>query len=192
VSLDPPQWALALLSRLGNNDPDQPTQVALETWFRAEGGGFGNIAAFNPLNTTKRMPGSHAINSVGVQAYTSDEQGIQATAETIEQNNFIGIHLELVGGTTCPRLARVVASGPWGTGDFSHLCPVQPTPQPSPEDLMNAVVTPDGKVHVYAASPQGHLLDFTRDPANASFDSVIDVSAQIGNQNNGGLFLVQP
>src|SRR5436190_334377 len=40
-------------------------------------------AAWNPLATTHRMPGSTSFNSVGVQNYVSLQQGLRATDDTI-------------------------------------------------------------------------------------------------------------
>lgn len=48
-------------------------------WARAE----GTSAAFNPLATTRDAPGATSFNSVGVKNYTSFEQGVGATADTI-------------------------------------------------------------------------------------------------------------
>ena len=41
-------------------------------------------AAWNPLATTHRMPGSTDFNGVGVQNFISLEQGLEATKETIQ------------------------------------------------------------------------------------------------------------
>jgi hypothetical protein len=51
----------------------------------------------------------------------------------------------------------------------------------------------NGQVLISAASPNDHLLVFKFNPAEWPNlgTSVVDVSLQIGNQNNGGLFLVQ-
>lgn len=60
------------------------------------------------------------------------------------------------------------------------------TPQPTEAQMgaATAVVTPEGKVKVYMPSPNGHLLEFTRDPSVptnvGSQNSVIDITAQIG------------
>lgn len=56
-----------------------PERRALLVWMQAE----GNAGRFNPLNTTLRMRGSTDFNSVGVQNYVSLEQGVEATAKTI-------------------------------------------------------------------------------------------------------------
>ena len=63
--------------------PNSANTKALETWMRFEGGHFKNSATYNPLNTTLDMPGSHSMNKVGVEAYTSFDQGIQATIKSL-------------------------------------------------------------------------------------------------------------
>jgi hypothetical protein len=72
------QWARLFLQTVGlpicsNN------LVAVVAWQAAE----GTSAAWNPLATTLRMPGSTSFNSVGVQNYRSLEEGLQATAQTL-------------------------------------------------------------------------------------------------------------
>lgn len=54
--------------------------VAMAAWQAAE----STQAAWNPLATTHRMPGSSDFNSVGVQDFVSLEQGLLGTWETIE------------------------------------------------------------------------------------------------------------
>jgi hypothetical protein len=54
--------------------------VVVVAWQAAE----GTQAAWNPLATTHRMPGSTSFNSVGVQNFVSLEQGLLGTEETIE------------------------------------------------------------------------------------------------------------
>ncbi len=53
--------------------------VVVVAWQAAE----GTQAAWNPLATTRRMPGSASFNSVGVQSFTSLGQGLRGTWETI-------------------------------------------------------------------------------------------------------------
>ena len=53
--------------------------VVVAAWQAAE----GTLAAWNPLATTHRMPGSTSFNSVGVQDFMSLRQGLQGTWETI-------------------------------------------------------------------------------------------------------------
>ena len=88
----PQQWASALLGALG--DPTTGANIgSLVNWAAREGGNWHNTAYYNPINTTQVMPGSTAMNKlgggVGVQAYTSWQQGIQATVKTL-QNGLYG------------------------------------------------------------------------------------------------------
>jgi uncharacterized coiled-coil protein SlyX len=72
-------WADMLLRILGAPTCRQ-NQVLVVAWQVQE----FTQAAWNPLATTHRMPGSTSFNSVGVQNYVSLAQGLQATKETIE------------------------------------------------------------------------------------------------------------
>lgn len=79
-------FARALLQGLGA--PLTKANVAsMVQWENKEGGNWSNTAAYNPLNTTRSMPGSSSIpgNSAGVQAYTSWSQGLNATIATLQQ-----------------------------------------------------------------------------------------------------------
>ena len=79
------KWAASLLSSL--NAPASEANIrALNTWMKAEGRGFStslNRATYNPLNTTLDRPGAVSFNKVGVKAYTSWEQGLEATVSTL-------------------------------------------------------------------------------------------------------------
>lgn len=78
----PTEWAQALLAQLG--DPQTPSNIEfLVSWAAMEGGNWHNTASYNPLNTTLRLTGSTSMNSVGVQAFTSWQQGIAATIDTL-------------------------------------------------------------------------------------------------------------
>ena len=57
--------------------------VVLVAWQSAE----GTDAAYNPLATTYREPGSTDFNSVGVQNYASLAQGIDAIHKTLEASS---------------------------------------------------------------------------------------------------------
>jgi hypothetical protein len=82
----PLDFAKALLDRLSLSRT-QNRLIGLVDFAAREGGHWGNSATrFNPFNTSLPMPG--ATNAVGaVKAYTSWEQGIEATARTIAQSN---------------------------------------------------------------------------------------------------------
>jgi hypothetical protein len=78
VAVTYPQWAALFLARIGapvcgNN------LVTVVAWQAQE----GTRAAWNPLATTRGMPGSTRFNSHGVQNYASLEEGLQATLLTL-------------------------------------------------------------------------------------------------------------
>ena len=77
-----------------------------------------------------------------------------------------------------------VTSGLWPSG-----LPAPPL-APTKEQIMNAVVV-NGQRYVYAASPQGHMLEFTPNSADPAGWSVIDVTASI-EAKHGQAYLVQP
>lgn len=79
-------WATELAKRLGAKKPTSEAIDALMTWMRFEGGHWVNTAEFNPLNTTLSKAGSKSMNHVGVKAYTSWEQGFDATIDTLTGN----------------------------------------------------------------------------------------------------------
>lgn len=117
AELTPATWADALLATLG--DPvSTENERAVTAWERAEGGHWGNTAAYNPLNTTQPEPGSRPMNSVGVQAYTSWAQGMQATVATLRNGRYGGILSALQAGNCAPCVAVAVGNSPWGTGRF--------------------------------------------------------------------------
>ena len=114
----PESWGRALLAQLG--DQATPENVrAVVAWERAEGGHWANSARYNPLNTTLPMPGSWAVNAVGVQAYRTWGDGLRATVITLE-NGLYGAVLSLLHGGGCaPCVAEAVGASPWGTGRFA-------------------------------------------------------------------------
>lgn len=55
-------------------------------WENREGGNWKNSATYNPLNTERNMPGSSSMGGgSGVQAYTSWQQGLNATIATLQE-----------------------------------------------------------------------------------------------------------
>lgn len=108
-----PGWEQQLLAELGA--PVTPNTLNfLRAWQRAEGG----TAAFNPLNTTLSAPGATAYNSVGVRDYPSANEGIRATAQTLQgpYRNYAEIVEGLRRNLDAGKLASLVAGSPWGTG----------------------------------------------------------------------------
>ena len=132
--------ATAVLRTGGWDYSSKQTIAALVTWFRAEGGAGpqwgipGNLDAYNPLNTTLKMPGSidEPGNNPPCQSYTSWEQGIQATVLTLQENwrGYSGIRNVLNTGGDCAALSAAVAASAWGTSGFAHLCGSTNVPPP--------------------------------------------------------------
>jgi len=61
----------------------------LSTWQRWEGGHTKNDARFNWLNTTASAPGAvREINSVGVKAFDSYQNGVGATIQTLNNGRY--------------------------------------------------------------------------------------------------------
>jgi hypothetical protein len=113
----PDSWAQALLGQLGIAATSEDVR-AIVAWERAEGGHWSNSARFNPLNTTQQEPGSAPMNSVGVQAYTSWDQGLAATVQTLKNGRYEGVLVALRQGQCAPCVASAVGASPWGTGRF--------------------------------------------------------------------------
>lgn len=116
--ITPTTWAGDLLAALAAPASSENLR-ALVAWERAEGGHWSNTARFNPLNTTERAPGSYPINPVGVQAFTSWGEGLQATVATLRNGLYGGILAALRGGACAPCVADAVGASPWGTGRFA-------------------------------------------------------------------------
>lgn len=113
-------WAKALLVAM--RLPVTADNVAAVTaWEMAEGGHWYNTAYYNPLNTTQSMPGATIFNSVGVKAYTSWKQGLEATVITMKNGFYDGIIAALRRGNDASAVAAAVGASPWGTGNFSRL-----------------------------------------------------------------------
>ena len=116
-SVTPTSWAQALLGELGA--PATPENVrAIVAWERAEGGHWSNSARFNPLNTTQVEAGATPMNSVGVQAYSSWDEGLTATVTTLQNGRYGGVLAALRAGNCAPCVAAAVGASPWGTGAF--------------------------------------------------------------------------
>jgi hypothetical protein len=114
--MTPADFAQAVLSRLGL--PTSANNVAALVSFQAhEGGHMANSAAYNPMNTTLKMPGSRVapgFSSPPIQAYSSWDEGIEATAKTLAQKNMSAIFSSLSKSASADDTLRAVAKSPWG------------------------------------------------------------------------------
>lgn len=112
-------WAASLLQALKLQTTNANLQIIVG-WELAEGGNWNNTAAFNPLNTTQSLGGSTSVNSVGVQAFKSWQDGLTATVKTLNNGNYASILAMLQGGNTDPETAATtINSSPWGTKDLT-------------------------------------------------------------------------
>ncbi len=97
---------------------------ALVSWMQAE----GSTATFNPLATTQEMPGATNFNSVGVKNYKSLEQGVEATAKTLNYGADRGIYgykpirRRLRRNAWADWTLRAVEDSIWGTGGLALRC----------------------------------------------------------------------
>jgi uncharacterized coiled-coil protein SlyX len=89
-------------------------------------------AAWNPLATTHRMPGSTDFNSIGVQDYVSLGQGLDATRETLEYGadvyRYGAIVDSLAACNDAMTTAEAVNASSWcaGCGNGTYLVAVVP------------------------------------------------------------------
>jgi hypothetical protein len=96
---------------------------ALNTWSQHE----GTSARFNPLATTQKESGSTNFNSVGVQNYTSAEEGAAATAHTLENGRYPGIVAAFKSGNALSLLQSAASSAigkqlqTWSGGGYNHI-----------------------------------------------------------------------
>lgn len=117
-------WAIDLLARLGNAQPSAEVIAFMVQWSIAEDAGGDAIARNNLYNTTLCLPGrmTGAINgdgACGVQGYATWQDGIEATALTIEQANFARIRAALLANDAdAARLA--LWESPWAASHYGY------------------------------------------------------------------------
>lgn len=122
ASYAPASWARALL-HAGRYPATSCNLAALTAWQAAEGDwSHGHAIWRNPLNDTRLMPGSHPVNPVGVQAYTSWPEGLTATTATLAGPDYRGIRAALEAGHNAQAVATAVGASVWGTQPFTASC----------------------------------------------------------------------
>lgn len=91
-------WRRAVLRQMGAPITTRNLQF-LTSWQRWEGGHTNNDARYNWLNTTKTAPGvTGSINSVGVKAFDSFDNGVAATIATLQNGRYDDIVAGLRSG----------------------------------------------------------------------------------------------
>lgn len=115
----------------------------LQKWQPFEGGN----AAFNPLNTTQKEPGSTEYNSAGVQNYPSQAVGEIATAKTLINGYYAHILLALRTDISINDWSKYPIPeevDTWGTHGFAtYLRSLSPTPIPVEEISMVLCTVPN-------------------------------------------------
>lgn len=112
-----------LATRLGV--PPGTLAELLNQWQPYEGGWTKNNANFNPINTTENMPGASSINSVGVKAYQSLDDGVEATARTLTNGKYGNImralHTGVIDASIAPDVRTWTSGQPTGHSNFADL-----------------------------------------------------------------------
>jgi hypothetical protein len=110
------QFSDALARRLGV-DPEATFRL-LSAWQPFEGG-----SEDNPLNTTEDMPGATNWNGVGVKRYASIDDGVEATARTLENglygNILAGLKSGKVDASMAPDIRTWTSGSPQGGSHFA-------------------------------------------------------------------------
>lgn len=109
---DKQKWASDFLTRLGMPVTSENVR-AVVAWEKAE----GTKAQFNPLATTRSMPGATNFNSVGVKNFASYADGINANAAALTNGRYGNILAALQRGDSAVAVAQAIAASPWGTGN---------------------------------------------------------------------------
>lgn len=115
------EWASSLLT--GLNVPITENNIkAISTWMRFESGAKTPLGSWNnPLNTTYELPNSVSMNSHGVKAYQTTDEGLQATIATLTGKNSGPrgydniISLLKPGNVSLDTFAAGVNQSSWGT-----------------------------------------------------------------------------
>lgn len=122
--MTPVDFARALLRRL--NLPVTDNNVnALIAFQKIESGHQANGAWFNPLNTMRGAPGARDANLQvkGIKAYSSWDEGLEATAKTIAQPNMSGIFNSLRASANPDDTLRAIHVSPWGWDKAIRVAP---------------------------------------------------------------------
>jgi len=111
----PLAFADAILKAIGA-PITKANETVLVAWEGQEGGHWNNTRTYNPLNTTFKEPGATYGGAQGnIAAYTSWEQGLDATVRTLTNGRYANIVADLRGNAAPSTTAHAITSSPWGT-----------------------------------------------------------------------------
>jgi len=121
-------FASALLKGLGVSSPAQQAIQDIIMWEGKEGGNWINSAKYNPLNTSYQLNGSVNFDTGkaggGVQAYTSWDQGVAATVNTLtglnaKSRGYTAIVDALKkGGVSSADFLKLMQASNWDKGHY--------------------------------------------------------------------------
>lgn len=112
-------WITAFLKTI-DAPATQANINSMSSWIKHETP-WPPVASNNPMNTTYNLPGATNYNSVGVKNYTSQAQGIQALAATIESGLYGDILMALRSGKgLCGQSFAGLSK--WSGNGYSSVC----------------------------------------------------------------------
>jgi hypothetical protein len=111
-------WAHALLA--ADSLPLTSCNVnAVLAWERAEGGGFGNQAHYNPLNVN---PGPGAgwpgYSAIGAWAFPDAQTGLRYTVKTLNNGYYGGVLAALRRGNSAQGVCNAIMASPWAASRY--------------------------------------------------------------------------
>jgi len=116
----PAGWAVALLAAEGM--PRTSCNLnAITEWEAREGGGFGNQAAFNPLNVN---PGPGAgwpgYSAIGAWAFPDAATGLRYTIQTLNDGYYVGVLAALRAGDSAQAVCNAIEASPWAASHYGY------------------------------------------------------------------------
>jgi len=130
---DPQQFAVALLQQ-GRFPVTKSNVSFIEGWAQREGGNWSNTAAYNPLNTEQPLNGSVNYKTRapgrGVQSYSSWNDGVTATLQTLNNGDYQPIVSALSSGDAMTannqgQLGNALST--WSAGGYTMVGQASPT-----------------------------------------------------------------
>lgn len=101
-------------------------------WLAAENPGSGD--AWNPLATTLKTKSS--LKGGGVQAYSSEQAGLDATVQTMQSGQYGAVRSALRSGASTQASWDALRASPWDAGHYAS----EPTPPYNPADATRLIV----------------------------------------------------
>jgi hypothetical protein len=143
---------------------------AMRAWANQEGGHYHNSARYNIYNTTQPAAGSQTFRSVGqgaadIRIYRNEQQGIQATAQTLANGHYGNILSALRRGNNAAAVIKAVELSPWGTHHISlNGASSAPAPQgsaraPQPTDPASYGTTGGAMTYTANETPASNVPD---------------------------------